>query len=182
MSSQLEQGHSDRYTITLEIVEEDQHDSDPELVEAVGRDTTEALSRDGFTLEPVYTGLRGGVIVTVVFSLLTAAWTNKDIILTDSSALVTLMRPVFTLTQHLREAHEKRIGKEAFQQAPVKISIEINGASISIETPDLETAEGAMALAQRFQAQHPTIASQVTPQSNVKVTGSVPKKPRRKRK
>jgi hypothetical protein len=181
MNSQIEQGISHHYTITLEIASEDPKDSNPALVDAVGRDTTEALIKDGFTVEPVYTGQRGGFLVDVLIPFLAATWANKDIILADGSALITLITPVFTLTQYLREAHEKRIGKVAFQQAPIKITVEISGALISIETPDLETAEGAMKLAQRFQTQYPTVASHVTSQSNVKVKGSVPKRPPRKR-
>lgn len=181
MKSQLEQGSSQRYAIALEVVSGDPQDSSPALVDAVGRDTTDALSREGFIIEPIYTGQRGGFLVDVLIPFLNVAWTNKDSILADSSALVTLITPVFTLVQHLREAHERRIGKEAFQQAPIKITVEINGASISIEAPDLEAAEGAMKLVQRFQTQHPVIASQVTFQSNIKVQGSVPKKPPRKK-
>jgi len=181
MNSQQEQGSSHRYTITLEVVSEDSQDSDSELVDGVGRDTTDALSREGFIINPVYTGQRGGFLVDVLIPFLNVAWTNKDSILADSSALITLIIPVFTLIQHLREAHEKRVGREAFQQAPIKITVEISGAPISIEAPDLETAEGAMKLVRRFQTQHPAVASQVTSQSNVKVLGSVPKKPPRKK-
>ncbi len=181
MNLQLEQGNLQRHAIILEVVPEDLEYSDPALVDAVGRDTTDALSKDGFAIEPVYTGQRGGFLVDVFVPFLTAAWTNKDIILADASALVTLTTPVFTLIRHLYEAHENRVGKEAFQRATIKITVEISGASISIEAPDLETADGATKLAQRFQTQHPTVASQVTSQSKVKVKGSVPKRPARKR-
>lgn len=181
MNSRLKQGSSHCYTITLGVVSEDPQDSDPALVDAVGRDITDALSKNGFTIEPIYMGQRGGFLVNVLIPFLAATWTSKDIILADSSALVTLMAPVFTLVQHLREVHEKRVGKEAFQQAPIKISVKVSGASISVEAPDLETAEGAMNLALHFQAEHPTVASRVTSQSNVQVTGSVPKRPPRKR-
>ena len=181
MNPQLEQGSPHYSTITLEIVSDNSHDSDPALVDAVGRDAIDALSRDGFTIKPVYTGERGGFIVDVLIPLLTTTWTNKDIILGDGSALVTLITPIFTLIQHLRAAYEKRIGKDAFQQTPIKISVEISGVPISIEAPDLETAEGAMMLARRFQTHHPTVASRVTLQSSIKVKGTVPKRPSRRR-
>src|SRR5437868_12109313 len=135
MKSQLEQGSSQRYAIALEVVSEDPQDSSPALVDAVGRDTTEALSGEGFIIEPVYTGQRGGFLVDVLIPFLNMAWTNKDSILADSSALVTLLTPVFILVKHLREAHKKRVGTEAFQQAPIKITIEISGMPISIDAP-----------------------------------------------
>jgi hypothetical protein len=59
--------------------------------------------------------------------------------------------------------------------------LEVDGASISIEAPDLENAEAAMKLAQRFQMQHPAVASQVTSQSSAKLKARVPKRPPRKR-
>lgn len=181
MNTQSEHGSSDHFAITLEVVSEDSHFADPALVDAVGRDTTDALHNHGYSIEPVYTSQRGGFLVDVLIPFLTIAWTNKDIILADGSALVTIITPVVMLIQHLREAHEKRVGKEAFQQAPIKITVEIDGSPIAIEAPDLETAEDALKLARHFQTQHPVIAAKVTSQSLVKVTGSVPKRPPRKR-
>lgn len=181
MSSQPEYGSSPHRTIMLEVVSEDLQDSDLALVNEVGRDTIDALGRSGFNFKPIYTGQRGGFLVDVLIPLLTDAWMHKDIILADGSALVTLITPAFMLIQHLRQAHEKRIGKEAFQQAPIRITVEIDGVPILIETPDLETAEGALKVAERFQTQYPTTASHVTLQSNVKVKGRVPKRPLRKK-
>jgi hypothetical protein len=79
-----------------------------------------------------------------------------------------------------RSTRKTRRGR-GFLTSPIKITVEISGVPISIETPDLEAAEGAMKLVQRFQTQHPTVASQVTSQSNIKVQGSVPKKPLQKK-
>jgi hypothetical protein len=182
MHSQAESDNSNRFTITLEIVPDDPLDADPALVDAVGRDATDALRNDGYTIEPVYTGQRGGdFLVNVVMPVLASAWTQKDLILADGSALITLFTPVVSLAKHLHEAHERRVGKDAAQQSPIKITVEIDGASISIEAPDLENAQGAIKLAQRFQMQHPTIASQVTNQSKAKLKAGVSKRPLRKR-
>lgn len=165
--------------LTLEVVPENRRDADPVLVDAIGRDTADSLHISGYTVKPVYTGQRGGnFLVDVVIPVLITAWTNKDAILADSSALVTIFTPVVQVAQHLRGAHQKRAGK----QSSVKITVEIDGVSISVEAPDLETADAALKLAHRYQTQHPTVAAKVTPQSMVKVTGSIPKEqPRRRR-
>jgi len=181
MGTQSEPVSSNISTITLEVVPEDPQQADPALVDAIGRDTIDALRNKGYTIEPVYTGQRGGVLVAVLIPFLIDIWTSKDIILADGSALVTIMTPIVIIIQHLREAHEKRVGNEAFQKTPIKITVEINGNPISVETPDLQTAEGAMILARRFLAQHPGAAVQMTSQSQVKITGSVPKRLPRKR-
>ncbi len=178
MGSQAESDNSNRFKITLEVVPDDPHDADPALVDAVGRDATDALRNDGYTIEPVYTGTRGGGFLVTV---LATAWAQKDLILADGSALITIFTPVVSLAKRLHEAHERRAGKDAAQQSPIKITVEIDGASISIEAPDLENAEGAIKLAQRFQTQHPAIASQVTSQSNAKLKASVSRRPPRKR-
>ena len=181
MNSQPELNSLDRPRITLEVVPEDSHVADPALVDAVGRDAIDALRTDGYTFEPVYTGQRGGFLVDVLIPSLNTAWANRDIILADGSAAITIITPIVALIQHLRKAHEKRVGKEAFQQAPIKITVEINGVPVSIEASELETTENILRFVQRFQTEHSAIAAQMTAQSHVKVIGSVPNKPSRKR-
>ena len=59
MDTQAESDNSNHFKITLEVIPDDPHDADPALVDAVGRDTVDALRNDGYTIEPVYTGTRG---------------------------------------------------------------------------------------------------------------------------
>jgi len=182
MDTQAESDHSSRFKITLEVIPDDPHDADPALVDAVGRDAADALRSDGYTIEPVYTGQRGGdFLIGILIPMLVTAWTQKDTVLADGSALVTIFTPVVSFAKRLHEAHERRKGKDAAQQSPIKIAVEIDGASISIEAPNLEAVEGAMKLAQRFQMQHPAVASQVTSQSSAKLKASVSKRLPRKR-
>src|SRR5258708_9798745 len=68
MSSQAESDNSNRFRITLEVIPDDPHDADPALVDAVGRDTADALRNDVYTIEPVYTGTRGGDFPVYVFA------------------------------------------------------------------------------------------------------------------
>jgi hypothetical protein len=181
MSPQSVSDNLDRFTIKLDVVPEDPHDADPALIDGVGRDTADALRNDGYVIEPVYTGQRGGFFIDVVMPLLTTIWAQKDVILSDGSALVTMLTPVVLIAKHLREAHRQRMGKDAAQQSPIKITAEIDGVPILIETSDLETAEAALKLAHKFQSQHPAVAANVKSQSKVKVTGSVSKRQPRKR-
>lgn len=174
-------GNPQQITLSLEVVPEDPQDADMALVSAVGLDMTEALRNDGYTVEPTYTGQRGGFLVDVVIPFLTAVWTQKEVILADVSALVGILSSAIPVVQRLRKAYEKRIGKDTAQQAPIKITLEIDKAPISVEAPDLQTAEAALELAQHFQSQYPLVAAKVTRQSHVKVKGSVPKRQQRKR-
>src|SRR5436305_3971109 len=96
-------------SITLEVISEDPNVTSAADAYAVGRDSANTLRNDGYTIQPVYTGQRGGeFLVDVVFPLLNTLWTQKDVILADVSALVTVLTPAVAVVQHLREAHERR--------------------------------------------------------------------------
>ncbi len=81
MENQQDSTTSQPITLTLEVVPEDPQNSDPALVDAVGRDTADALRSEGYTVQPVYTGIRGGPLVETIAFLsqtLAAAWANKE--------------------------------------------------------------------------------------------------------
>ncbi|HEX3641954.1 MAG TPA: hypothetical protein VHV10_11745 [Ktedonobacteraceae bacterium] len=54
MDTRAESDHSSRFRISLEVVPDDPQDADPALVDAVGRDTFDALRNDGYTIKQVY--------------------------------------------------------------------------------------------------------------------------------
>ena len=168
-------------TLTLEIVPDDPGDADPALVDAIGRDATEALRQDGSRVEPVYTGQRGGFLVDVTMFISTAAthaWANKDIIIADVSGIVTILTAVPPVVKRLRQAYEKRVGKDVAEQHPIKFTLEISGKPVQVEVADLESAERMLKLAQHIYADHPGMTQKMPPS---KLTTSVPKGPRRKR-
>lgn len=185
MTDEQHSKYPQRIAIQLEIVPEDIPDVDPAFVDAVGRDAIDALRNDGYTVQSVYTGRRGGILVEVIpflTAIATDTWAQKDMVLADTSALVTILGAAIPIAKHILRAHEQRAPKDNTQKTPIKITIEIDGTPISIEAPDLESAEGAVKLAKRFQADHPGVAEKVTSQSKVRVKGHVPKnQPRRRR-
>ena len=176
--------HPQHITITLEVLPEDPHNADPALVGAVGRDAVDALRNVGYTVQTVYTGQRGGFLVEVIPFLTTVAtdaWSQKDIILGDVSALITILTAVMSIVKHLRKAHEKHVGTNISQQTPIKITLEIDATLIQVEFPEIENAEDILKLAHRIQASHPAVAAKATLQSKVRVKSSVSKRPSRKR-
>ena len=171
-------------SLVLEVMPEDERNADPALVEAVRSDTLNALRTAGATIEHEYSGRRGvsADVITGLTAVAINAWAQKEIILADTSALVTIFTPVVLIARHLRAAYEKRAGKDVTQQAPIKITVEIDGAPpISVEAATLETAETALHLARRFQQQHPAVAAKVTSQSKAKTIARVPRSQPRKR-
>src|SRR5437868_15195069 len=94
-------------SITLEVISEDPDVTSAADAYAVGRDSANALRDDGYTIQPVYTGQRGGeFLVDVVFPLLNTMWVHKDVIFADVRTLITILTPVLALVQLLREADE----------------------------------------------------------------------------
>ncbi len=186
MGLQLEQSTPRQFIITLEIVPEDPQDMDLALISAVGRDIIDALQNNGYTVQPVYTGLRSGdflvQVITTMTSAAMSAWTHKDVVeevMNDLSALVTIFGSgVIPVAIHVMHTLEKRVSKDIDNapSQPIKITVEIEGKPIIVEAHDLAQAEAALNLAQRFHNNYPTIAAKVTSQSKTKIKASVPKK------
>ncbi len=171
--------------ITLELVA-DESESDPALVNAVGRDTVAALQQEGETVRPVYTGQKGGFlveVVTTVTQLATIAWDNRAVageVIADLSGLVTIFAAVLPKLKQLRHAYEQRVGKEESTSNPIKFVLEIDDASLSIEPSDAAQDDAAPKLALQFRSAHPIVASQATTKSKIKVQGRVPARKRRR--
>jgi hypothetical protein len=73
------------------------------------------------------------------------------------------------------------VGKEESVARPIKIMVEIDGASLVIEASDVMQANAALKLALKYRSEHPTTATQVTTKSKIKVQGQMPARKRRKR-
>jgi|GEM_PF-2073396 len=174
--------------IQLEIFPEHADEAALAMASAVGRDTVDELQNTGYSVQPVSTGQRGAEVlvdvVTVLTSIATNAWANKEVferILTDAGGLVTVCGGIAPIAKTLLRVLHKRTATTHNAQEAIKITLEIDGAPITVEAADLEKAEAALTLAQQFHSTHPTIAKHVTTRSKVKLKASVPKTQQRKR-
>ncbi len=170
--------------IQLEIFPEYADEAALAIVSAVGRDTISELQNTGYKVQSVPTGQRGGDILVTLVTIATNAWANKEIferVITDTGGLVMVCGGIIPIVEKLQHVFKKRIATTSNAQEPLKITVEIDGAPITVEAADLEQAEAALKLAQRFHSSHPAVATQVTAQSKVKVKARVPKSQQRKR-
>lgn len=175
--------------ILLEIVQEPTGASDPVALGKLGGNLIQNLRQDGYVVAPGKTGQRG--VVELLFQVMTQIpqvvqavgsdiYAERDVInlITD---LCTIFVSVSPLAAHLFKAHEQQASSQnvqaSAQQPPIKITVMIDGAPLTVEAIDLKEVEGALKLAQRFHAAHPSV--QVTPQSQVKIRAAVPKKGRK---
>ncbi|MBV9691683.1 MAG: hypothetical protein JO202_18455 [Ktedonobacteraceae bacterium] len=165
----------DTFTVLLELIADQPEESDPAFIRAIGRDTVEALEHDDFTVQPVYTGQQGGDFLV---QLATAAWDHRTIIeevLNDSSALLTLSGFIFTIITHVKHAYERRVGHAEAVASPLKITIQHNGASITIESTNVaQVQETLTKLVQQLQNTH--IGTQVSSANPLKIQPRIPKK------
>ena len=185
---QKQENTLEQMVVLLEITPEDPQDADIAFVDAVRRDTIEALQKEGYRIQLSYTGQRGGVAPVEIFTTLTNAASylvaHKDVIeetMNDISALITIFGGVIPIIKHVFKANDHRALKEQVLSQPIKIATIIEGVPIFVEANDLEQAEAALKLARRYQAQYPTVAAHVTTKSNVRVKGNIPKKQARRR-
>src|SRR6266700_8264379 len=102
-------------TISLAILAEDPSDTDLALMGAVSRDTIDALQHNGYTIQPVRLGKRGGDIlvevITTLTTLATTGWSNKESfarILNDTGALVTVCAGIVPVAKTLLHTFKKR--------------------------------------------------------------------------
>ncbi len=188
--AQQQTGQEPARPIILEIVAEDEHDADPVTIGEVGRGILDEVKQDGFTVEPVYTGQRGGVellfeifnyVQTTAQMVGTDIYAQRDVIGVVASLLTIfdITRPLAMQVFHAREKHEAKQMVVAQEQHPVKISIVIDGAPITVEAANFKDAEAMLELAKEFYAKHPNVNA--TPQSQVKIQAAVTKKARRGR-
>ena len=184
MQTQRDSATTQPITLTLEVVPEDPLDSDPALIDAVGRDTADALRSEGYVVQPIYTRTRGGPVVEIIAFLsqvLVAAWANKEAFIADVSGLVTILTAAAAVVKKTRQAYEKRVGKDTAQKYPISFTLNINGMSVPFAVADAASAEDILQMAQRLQAGHPSLTGTDPSRSKTGVKANVPKQPQRKR-
>jgi hypothetical protein len=184
MESQQDSTTSQPITLTLEVVPENPMDSDPALVDAVGRDTANALRSEGYTVQPIYTGTRGSPLIEIIAFLsqtLATAWANKEILIADVSGLVTILTAAAAVISKARQVYEKLVGRDTAQQYPISFTLDINGMSVPFSVADVASAEEILLMAQRLQASHPALRGIDPSRSKSEVKASVPKQQPRKR-
>jgi peptidoglycan biosynthesis protein MviN/MurJ (putative lipid II flippase) len=82
--------------------------------------------------------------------------------------VLTVATIVAGVLQILPRLSALRKAKSSHPEYPIKITLELDGIPITIETPDLQRVEEIMKLAQRINANHSSIAVEKTPQRAIK--------------
>ncbi len=156
--------------IRLEVVPEDEENVNIADIDEVGRSIFEQLTTQGFTVVPIQLGKKGGEpIFDILVQVSHILVTNKDWFL----AMLNTLPPIL---QCLIITREKRAAKEQTKRAPLKITLQVDGKPVIIETEKLADAEE---LLKQLQVVQPADASQSVSKTDIKIHVSVPKKQRR---
>jgi hypothetical protein len=167
---------------------------DPAFTNSIGLDLITTLQDEGYSIEPIYTGQRGGdILVEIGMTLAQALMFVKDNHaaisegIGDLSGLVGIFTSVVPLCKKILHATAKHTQTGlaptgATVPIPIKITVEIDGHPISVEAADLEQAKVVIILAHQFATVYPAAARQASPAtSKVKAHGQITRPPRQKR-
>ncbi len=164
---------------TLVLAPADEREPDPAELTRVGQQIVGTLEREGWTVTPLYTGQRGGEVILQLVNQ------GLQIIETDVMAqqaaigvlanLCTIIATLLPPVQHLFHIHQHPVTKpQAAAEAPLTITLTIDGASLTLTSADVAGDQRAMQLAERFLREHPSVT--VTPQSQITLQTRVPKR------
>ncbi len=175
-------------TVMLEIVTEGGFSAGESSADVIIHDTVGALRAEGYNVNPARkferprrtdTGLLFEVI-TILQQFGTSVIQHKDVI-DIISELTTLFATVIPIAAHIQKSYRNHTSPDESKNHPIKITIELEGTSIEVEGPDLETTEASLKLAQRYLAKYPATVPNIINQKSVKVKARIPKRQLRRR-
>jgi hypothetical protein len=150
--------------IGLAFLDADPQHPDPATTGAIARQAVGELQAEGYAIQPVFTGARGGEWFEIGRQLVQTIQDNKELL----SALVSLATPIVSYFFR-RRASQGRASQQT--QAPVKVEVAIDGKPIEVGAED--TADVDRLVARLLRAQ-PNLVQTVTPASTLHVRVHVP--------
>jgi hypothetical protein len=178
--------------IRVEIIceEPEQVDSiDVALVGEVRTAVFRQLEEDGFSLALEETRQKGGDVLFLVgvelARLAQTAWDHHHEIVEaigDLGTLYLLLEKAIHIARCINQALQKKTRATEQAEKTCRITLQVDGVDITLQTADLEGSDAALRLAQRFARLAPETAKQVNGRSRVHLQGKLPKQQRRKRK
>jgi hypothetical protein len=153
-------------TIRFEVLPEEGQAVDIADIDDVGQDLVNELRKKHYSVDPAYTGKKGGPVYDILIQIPQFIHDNREILLA--------MFDTISLTlQCLLLARDRRAEREKERRAPLEFTLEVNGKPITITA---HNAESGVKLLESFQQAHPEEAKKVTVSSDVKVKARVPRK------
>jgi len=178
--------------IRVEIISEEPEQVDSIDVALLGEVRTAVfrqLEADGFALSLEETHQKGGDLLFLVgvelAHLAQVAWDHHHEIveaIDDLGTLYLLGDRAIQIARRITQAwHKKTQAREPDAQT-CRITLQVDGVDVTLETADLEGADAALRLAQRVAQKAPEVAKQVNRHSRVQLESRLPRQQHKKRK
>lgn len=155
--------------IQLEVISEDEQQPDIADIEEISREIVDYLRSNGYEVEPGYSGTKGIPGFEIVMDIYSSIHSHEALVAAALSFASSSLQCIIKVCDW-RVQKEKKL-----RQTPYEVSLEVNGKSLTITAPDVESATK---LVERFQQIHPEKVKQLS-QGSMKIKVRVPKKQRR---
>lgn len=176
-SKEITMTESQTFTIHLSFVNADDRQPDPATVGEEARQAVNDLREQGYTVQPAYTGAKGGDVFTIAVQIGQSIVDNKELLI----SLISVATPILTF---LLNRHEKRLDKNdrsavsQQQEQSIDIYISINQATVQVDTADLDDNEQ---LLRKLLEVQPDLIDTVTPETKPEIEVRVTRKQQRRR-
>jgi hypothetical protein len=151
-------------TIRLEFVDTDPHQPDPATRGEVARRAVHELRSEGYTVQPAYTGTRGGDVFEIIRQVVQQIQDNQELL----TALVSLATPIIT---HFLGRRASKANSRQKIEKNIEVEVAVDHMSADVRSEDAEDADRLLA---RLLQVHPNLAQTVTPSSTFSVRVHVP--------
>jgi hypothetical protein len=178
--------------IHVEIISEEPEQVDSLDVALVGEVRTAVfrqLEEDGFSPSLEQTQQKGGDVLFLVgvelAHLAQMAWDHHHEIveaIDDLGTLYLLVEKAIQIARRINQAWHKKTQAIEPVEKTCRITLQVDGVDVTLQTADLEGSDAALRLAQRFARLAPEVAKQASGRSRVHLQGKIPRQQRRKRK
>lgn len=166
-------------TIRITFVSADEQQRDPATIGTIARHSIEELGQHGYTIQPAYSGTKGGEIFEIATQLGKNVVDNKELLI----ALIGVATPILTFLldrqkKRLEMNEEQLAALNREQQQSIQIYLTINETTTPIAPFDLEDNER---LLRKLLEQQPNLAHTVTSETIPEIEVHVQSKPPRLR-
>jgi hypothetical protein len=153
--------------IGLEFVDADPRHPDPATTGAMARRAVDALRAEGYTIQPAYTGTKGGEWFDIIRQGVQMIQDNRELL----TALVSLATPIITYFFQRRASQERA-------SQPTSTLVTVNSVEVVIENQPIEICVEETAdvdrLVMRLVQAYPHLIQTVRPSGTLQVRVRVP--------
>lgn len=160
-------------SIYLDFIAADEQNPDPATVGEVGREIVKQLSRDGYTVQPVYTSEKGGEHYQIIIQALQTAWDHREAIGAAVGGFVGGAAILLGNIKKIIEAIEK------IQDKLKNTHSDIENVTVQLKADGEEIIKGSPQAVSAYisNRQH----AEALQKKELKLIASVPAKPKRRR-